>query len=265
MTSGADRYVVLCYHDVEPQTRAAGGGPTRFSTPTAMFERMLDTILEHGYRGCSLAEARARPGTRRVAITFDDANIGQYAQAVPALRARDMSATIYVCTEWIGRPGFMSWDDLRAARDAGISIQSHTRSHPFLSELGEAALRRELAESKERLDRELGQETNEIAFPGGDAPQRRLRSLIWDCGYTTAVGTRWGLNADDADPHRFVRRCTVRGDISVRDATRLIAGDAWLGVARNASEMVLRNLRTFLGASRYARARKRALDLLSGE
>ncbi|MBK7905611.1 MAG: polysaccharide deacetylase family protein [Gemmatimonadetes bacterium] len=262
MTSRADQYVVLCYHDVEPRTRAAGGGPTRFSTPTAMFERMLDTILEQGYRGCSLAEARVRPGTRRVAITFDDANRGQYEQAVPALRARDMSATIYVCTEWIGRPGFMSWDDLRAARDAGMSIQSHTRSHPFLSELGEQALRQELTESKARLDRELGKETHEIAFPGGDAPQRRLRSLIWDCGYTTAVGTRWGLNADDADPRLFVRRCTVRGNISVADAKRFINADPLLGVSNRARESVLRNLRSFMGASRYERVRRRFLNLV---
>jgi len=52
--------------------------------------------------------------------------------------------------------------DLRALRevaDLGISVQSHTRTHPFLSELGSAALREELLRSKERLDRELRQET----------------------------------------------------------------------------------------------------------
>lgn len=260
----ASRWVGLCYHDVLPTTDAAGGGPERFAAPLPMFERMLDTIQAEGFAGCSLERARQSPGTRRVAITFDDANLGQFVHAMPALRARGMTATIYVVTDWVGREGFMTWDQLRQVVDWGMSVQSHTRSHPFLSELGAAALREELLRSKERLDRELRQSTTELAFPGGDAPRRALRPLMREAGYTVAVGSRWGINRDADPPERFITRCTARGSLSVEDARRYVHYDRWFALREEPREMVLRSLRAAMGPSRYAALRRRLLDRASG-
>ncbi len=262
-SGGATHWPALVYHDVVPATRASGGGPDRFSVPVAMFERMLDAIRLDGFIGCSLAAAIASPCRRRVAITFDDATLGQFEYAMPALRARGMTATVYVVTEWIGRPGFMTWDQLRRIVDWGMSVQSHTRSHPFLSELDVTHLRAELTESKERIDRELRQGTTEVAFPGGDAPRRALRNVLWEAGYRVAVGTRWGRNADGAQPGHFIQRCTVRGDISAAEAKRYVNGDRWLAMRMFPREMVLRSLRASLGPSRYARWRRRFLDARS--
>jgi len=262
MPAADDRWVALCYHDVFPATRAAGGGPERFAVPTPMFERMLDTIREEGFRGCSLGEAIACPGTRRVAITFDDATESQYRHAMPALRARAMTATVYAVPQWVGRPGYMTWDQLREISHWGMSVQSHSLSHPFLSECDRERLRHELRESKAALDRELGQRTTEIAFPGGDAPRRALRGELSAAGYAIHVGTRWGLNEDGRTGAGFVKRCTVRGDISVEQARRFVRGDAWLAAANLPREAVLRNLRAAVGPSRYARWRRRLLDTL---
>lgn len=257
-------WVALVYHDVVPETSAEGGGPERFFVPAAMFERMLDIIREQGHQGCSVARAIQARGQPRVAITFDDAPAGVFAHAIPALRARGMTATIYTVTDWVGRPGFMTWDQLRQAAAWGMSIQSHTRSHPFLSELDEPALRAELAESKATLDRELGQQTTEIAFPGGNAPRRALRHVMRDLGYQVAVGTRWGRNADVDAPRGIIRRCTVRGAITPEQARRFVQGDPWLALTRHPKELALRTIRATLGASRYSRWRRGLLNLLAG-
>jgi peptidoglycan/xylan/chitin deacetylase (PgdA/CDA1 family) len=260
----APSWVALVYHDVLPATTASGGGPERFAVPVAAFETMLDTMLEGGFLGCSLDEAMRARGCARIAITFDDATSSQFDHAMPALRARGMTATVYVVRDWVGRPHYMTWDQLRRIRDWGMSVQSHTRSHPFLSELGAVELRDELERSKEALDRELAQETTEIAFPGGDPPARRLRHLIAATGYRVAVGTRWGVNADTPDLSHFIRRCTVRGDITADRARRYLAADPWLSLTMTPRETALRTIRSTLGASRYARWRRRILDLLSG-
>lgn len=258
-------WVCLVYHDVVPATAASGGGPERFSVPVPMFERMLDTIRDAGCTGCSLETALQGRGRPRVAITFDDANAGQFHHAMPALRARNMTATVYVATDWIGTPGFMTWDQLRQIKDWGMSVQSHTRSHPFLSELDGDGVRRELADSKAILDRELRQDTAEIAFPGGDPPTRRYHYLMRDTGYRVAVGTRWGTNADAApDLARFIKRCTVRGDVTPDQARRYVAADPLLALTHGPKEAVLRTLRSTLGASRYARWRRRFLDAVAG-
>jgi peptidoglycan/xylan/chitin deacetylase (PgdA/CDA1 family) len=259
-------WIALCYHDVLPTLPGSGGGPQHFTTSLTGFECMLDTIRQQGLIGCSLLEAWQDPSNKRVAITFDDGDKGQFVYAVPALVERGMTATFYITTEWVGRSGYVSWSDLHEMVAAGMSIQSHTRSHPFLSELSAAALVSELTDSKRTLEDKLGVEVREIAFPGGDAPARRLRGLIAESGYDIAVGTRWGKNTGRSEQTVQVplRRCTVRGHTSRAAAERVLTGDRWLGLKTNAKEVTLRRLRSSLGASRYARVRRAFLDFLPG-
>jgi peptidoglycan/xylan/chitin deacetylase (PgdA/CDA1 family) len=228
---------------------------------------LLDTIAECGYVGLSLEQVLATPGQPRVAITFDDGTRGQFDHAVPALRARGMTASFYVTTDWIAQSGYMTWSELRQLVEWGMSVQSHTKTHPFLSELGPDDLRAELAGSKAALDRELNQDTSELAFPGGDEPTRRLRSIVADTGYRTVVGSRWGINEDEIRtfPHyRPIRRCTARGAISPEWTRRVIRGDKLLGLRHFTREAGLRRLRSTVGASRYAHLRRALLNALSG-
>jgi peptidoglycan/xylan/chitin deacetylase (PgdA/CDA1 family) len=202
-----------------------------------------------------------------VAITFDDGTAGQFEHALPALRERGMSATFFVTTDWIGSPGFMSWDQLRELVRSGMSVQSHTKSHPFLSELGEMELRLELAESKRMLDGELKQDTTQLGLPGGNAPRRSLRPILAQVGYKVVAGSRWGVNAEARDiaqgPGPWIRRCTAPTHLSPELARRIVHGDLRIGLGRGIREAVLYGLRGVLGASRYAGWRRRILDTVS--
>ena len=221
--------------------------------------------MELGYLGCSLEAAMGKRGVpRRVAITFDDGTRGQFDQAAPALTARGMTATFFVTTDWVGSPGFMTWDQLRGLKSMGMSVQSHTKSHPFLSELGAAELRDELAASKRELDAELRQDTQQMAFPGGNAPHRRLRPILAEVGYRVVAGSRWGVNDDDQGARRapWVRRCTAPRDASREFVARILRGDRRLRLARGLRETVLYGMRGLLGASRYARIRRGVLDAM---
>ena len=81
-----------------------------------------------------------------------------------------MTATFFVTTDWIGKPGFASWDELRDMKAAGMSIQSHSHTHPLLASVDRARARSELVESKRLLDQGLGQDTDTFALPGGSLP-----------------------------------------------------------------------------------------------
>ena len=256
-------WVCLLFHDVLPATAAAGGGAERFAVPVQAFGQWLDAIAEAGLSGVSVAGAVAAPGTARAAITFDDGTSSQFEHAAPALRARGMTATFYVITDRVGQPGYMSWDQLRTLRDWGMSIGSHTRSHPFLSELAAGPLRDELAQSKAALDRALGQDTVDLSFPGGNAPRRALRPLLHETGYRRIAGSRWGRNPDGGGG--WVRRCTARGDVTPDLAARVVTGDPWLTAVRAPREALLNGVRAVVGPSRYARWRRRVLDRLAGE
>jgi peptidoglycan/xylan/chitin deacetylase (PgdA/CDA1 family) len=198
-----------------------------------------------------------------VGITFDDGVRSDYEVAYPALAARGMSATFFVVTGRVGSSGYVTWSELREMRAGGMSIQSHTCTHPFLSELSEAALRRELRDSKCAIDDALGQETDQLAFPGGDPPRRTLRHLLLESGYRVVATSRWGVNhGRDPSALRRVRRCTISGRHDPALFKRTLAGDRGLALARGARETALGSVRTWLGPSRYATWRRMFIDAL---
>jgi peptidoglycan/xylan/chitin deacetylase (PgdA/CDA1 family) len=74
---------------------------------------------------------------------------------------------------------WMSWDEARAMRDAGMSIGGHTVTHPVLGSLDEAAQRMEVVGCRERIAAELGEPMRWFSYPVGfpgsfDATTRRL-------------------------------------------------------------------------------------------
>jgi peptidoglycan/xylan/chitin deacetylase (PgdA/CDA1 family) len=111
----------------------------------------------------------------------------------------------------------MTWDQIRALRDAGMDVESHTRSHRVLQTLDAAALADELAGSRADLERELGQPCRAIAYPVGRAITHipHIRQAVADAGYrvgfTNASGSTLLRNGVD----RFdVRRIAVDRDLS---------------------------------------------------
>lgn len=259
------RWVCLLYHDVAPVGHGVTGGPEYFSVSETGFRRQLDAIAHEGLRGCSIEHALVT-SEPKVAISFDDGTAGMYERAFPALVERGMSATFFITTTWVGTSGFVTWDQLREMKRAGMSIQSHTRTHPFLSELSAAQLGVELRGSKEEIDGQLGQDTRQIGLPGGDAPRGKLADLIGEAGYSVVGTSRWGVNRTVVghDPVR-IRRCTVRADPGEERFRRIITGDRWLAFERRSREFVLRSMRDALGPTRYARWRRRVLDASGGD
>ncbi|MCH8966816.1 MAG: polysaccharide deacetylase family protein [Planctomycetes bacterium] len=212
-----------------------------------------------------MAEVLRNPSERRVAISFDDGEIGQFDHAFPILVSRGMSATFFVTTSWVGRPGYVSWDQLGEMARAGMSIQSHTHTHPFLSELGAPALESELRISKMKLDDHLAQNTDGLALPGGDPPRHAFRGLVRQVGYTLVATSRWG-RGPEAPPNRGdpieVRRCTVRGEPRDVDFRRIVTADRWLASRRRVRDGILGAIRSGLGPTRYSIWRTRFLNLL---
>lgn len=88
----------------------------------------------------------------------------------------------------------MTWDQVRAMRDAGMDIESHTRGHRVLQTLDGDGLRDELAGARVDLERELGRPARVIAYPVGRtiAPFPQVRAAVaaagYQCGLTNASG-----------------------------------------------------------------------------
>jgi peptidoglycan/xylan/chitin deacetylase (PgdA/CDA1 family) len=255
------------YHGLTPRAQRAPAVSDWFDVPARTFEAQLDLMRALGYPGRSIEHALAHPDARHVAVSFDDGVVSHFEAAFPALSARGMTATFFITTAWVGKPGYVTWPQLREMKIAGMSIQSHTRTHPFLSELTLGKLRDELAGSKADLDDALGQATDTLALPGGDAPAARFRSLVEEVGYRVVATSRWGTNPVAKLDHapRWLRRCTVRGAPAEAVMRSVLDGDPWLALRHGARERMLGLLRDSLGATRYAKWRRLVLRHVTGE
>ena len=97
----------------------------------------------------------------RVTLTFDDSLKDHLLIAAPLLEERGWRGTFTLVTDWVGRDErHLTWDDVRELVRRGHEIATHTKTHPELVKLlakqGEAAVRRELAESRDAIADAVG-------------------------------------------------------------------------------------------------------------
>jgi peptidoglycan/xylan/chitin deacetylase (PgdA/CDA1 family) len=90
---------------------------------------------------------------------------------------------------------FLTWDEVRALAAAGMGIGSHTHTHRSLGHLPEEDQRRELAESRQILERHLGRAVTTLAYPYGGAGDisDQTKRLAREAGYEVAFALRRGV------------------------------------------------------------------------
>jgi peptidoglycan/xylan/chitin deacetylase (PgdA/CDA1 family) len=100
-------------------------------------------------------------------LSFDDGHITWRDVVAPILDDLGVRATFFVTSTLIGRPGNLTWADVRNLADAGHTIGSHTLTHPRLSDESDDSAAREIRESKATIEHETGLEVRDFAAPYG--------------------------------------------------------------------------------------------------
>jgi peptidoglycan/xylan/chitin deacetylase (PgdA/CDA1 family) len=120
-------------------------------------------------------------------------------------------AQVTVHPEAEARDLFVSWDQVRRMRDAGMAIGSHTHRHRVLARLSEAEQREELATSKARLEAELGKPVETIAYPVGtrESFSELTKSLAREVGYQIGFSYYGGINRPGRTDPFNIRRIPV--------------------------------------------------------
>ena len=83
------------------------------------------------------------------------------------VRRFGLTATFFVFTTPIGKDSkLMTWQQLRELQAAGMTIGSHTRTHPVLPDY-HAALHNEVEMSRADIEQHLGRAPHFFAYPFG--------------------------------------------------------------------------------------------------
>lgn len=121
-----------------------------------------------------------------------------------------------------------TWEQVQEQAGRGLfTFGPHSRTHDILSQVGDEEVERQVAGSREDVERRLGTEPTVFAYPNGRASDfdERSKRAVGEAGFTWAFSTRLGLVDADCDP-LALPRIAVGADLSFTRFQLLCAG--WL-------------------------------------
>lgn len=190
LKSQAGRVSVIMYHDI---IKERGADSVWFDVTADEFQKNIDFIVQNGFTVLSLdqlyrhlTEGEPVP-EKSVVLTFDDNYQGFYDNALPVLRQHKFPAAVFVHTAYVGSQtghAKMTWDELKELQKEGlVTIAAHTVTHPDkFAELPLDKQRKELVDSKAKLEGELGIPIPYMAYPIGSNSADTQRLAI-EAGY----------------------------------------------------------------------------------
>jgi peptidoglycan/xylan/chitin deacetylase (PgdA/CDA1 family) len=213
---------ILCYHSVGQRALGVNDvGP-------ALFRRQITLALELGFRvvpAATIAETGGAPD--ELAITFDDGHRSVLTEAAPVLAAYRVPWSLFVVSGWCESIGsdtsglLLTWREIEALAASGVSIGSHSVTHPDFGRLDADRTVEELAASRAMIERRLGFAPESFAIPLGQsmnwtpfaqraAQEAGYRTLYAQAEETRPAGTiaRTFVTCFDRDP---IFRALLRG------------------------------------------------------
>jgi peptidoglycan/xylan/chitin deacetylase (PgdA/CDA1 family) len=229
------RVPILLYHRLGP-TVADG-----MTITTTVFASHMKYLHDNGYTVIPLRQLvdyycgkAPAPKPKSVVIVEDDAHKSVYSEMLPVIRTYGYPVTIFVYPSAISNAKYaMTWEQLRELKRTGLfDIQSHSYWHPnFKKErkkLSGPALDQfvltQLRKSKSRLQTELGQNVDMLAWPFGIYDDYLIAKAA-EVGYI-ATFTIDRRHATSSDPIMKLPRYLLVNADSGKAFVQLLEGNA---------------------------------------
>ena len=198
---------VLMYHSIDERSKQ-----NKLSVSPQSFDNQMRFFKKNRYNVVSLQKLvnmtkSGKPIPRNtVAITFDDGHENNFINAYPVLKRYRLPAIIFVSTEVVGTPGYLTWGQLKEMSDGGlVSIGSHGRTHTSLKSIDDSKeLEDQIINSKNILESRLDKKVDFIAYPGGGF-NTNIIELTKRGGYLGACATNPGPKYPDNDIYAIKR------------------------------------------------------------
>ncbi len=218
---------IILYHNID------GKGP--FSIKSESLLEQFSKIRELGITVVPLKELVRKLESRKsfydtvMVITFDDGFNSMFTKLLPLVNEFKYPVTLFVYTDNIVCRGTKSltWGKLRELDRSGVSVESHTLSHPDLTKITAKydmdtgkKLFDEIYLSKRVLELYLEREVTMFAFPYGRY-DLRLIDLCGLAGYRRIFSTDYGSNIITRNNY-CLRRQHIKNSYSMEHFMTLI-------------------------------------------
>jgi len=250
----AKRIVFLMYHELElPGRRCCQSEPgyVRYILSLDTFRAQLEWMREYGLHGLNVSEALRYPAEPSVCITFDDGSETDLIAAAPVLREFGFGATFYLTAGFLGMPGYLDAEQVRDLQAQGFEIGCHSMTHPYLSDLSEPELKREIVDAKHRIEEIVRGTVDHFSCPGGRYNQPAL-AVARRAGFRTVANSEFHANSPATSSYALGRIAMLR-NLSINEFSAVCQGHGlWKKRLFHQSRRALQRL---LGNRMYDRAR----------
>ncbi|WP_127130144.1 polysaccharide deacetylase family protein [Pseudoflavitalea rhizosphaerae] len=205
---------VLCYHQVRNWKPTDSKSARDYIVPEAAFAAQMKMLADSGYHTILpdqlyeyLNTGKALP-SKPVMLTFDDTDLNQYTFAKPVMDRYGFKGVFFVMTVSLGRPRYMSIEQVKSLSDAGHTIGSHTWDHHNVKKYQGDDWKVQIEKPSKQLEEITGKRIRYFAYPFGlwnpqAIPELKKRGML--------AAFQLYAPRDQQDPLFTIRRIIVPG------------------------------------------------------
>jgi len=250
------------YHEIyklEDRDRLKGLTNPVYNTEINFFQRQMAYLYAKRMKTLTIDELFSKEtssqGEGIVCLTFDDGWRGNYLYAYPVLQEYGLKATFFIATDLIGKPFYMTWENIKEIAASGMSIQSHTVTHRPLAHMRRERVLFELSESKRVIEERLGQEVRHLSLPHGSK-----NGMTWpiakEIGYKTICTSDVGFQTSENNGP-WLKRINMGDRISENKFQLIIHGKNQAIWDMKVTKGLKNMLRGIVGMKNYRKLYKR--------
>ena len=199
---------VLCYHHIR-NTR-----PGDYVVSPSAFAEQMQALADSGYKTILpdqlynyLVSGDPIP-EKSIMLTFDDTDLEQFTVGAAEMSKHNFKGVFFIMNISIGRPRYMSKEQIKQLSDEGNIIEAHTWDHHRVTEYTDADWDKQLNEAKQKLETITGKPVVYFAYPFGlwntaAIPQLQHRGI--------KMAFQLSAKRDSTQPLYTVRRMLVPG------------------------------------------------------
>jgi peptidoglycan/xylan/chitin deacetylase (PgdA/CDA1 family) len=220
---------ILTYHWIRTNPVPADQLGFHLSVTPENFAQQMAFLHYAGVHPITLADAMSALQTgkplpaRPVILTFDD-GYGDFAtRATPVLQRYGFVGTDYVVSGFMGRPAYMTADQVREVDRAGMVIGCHTVNHVDLARVPPPVAANQIKVSHQQLEQLLGHKVLDFAYPYGSSDGTVEQMVLAD-GFRDAVTTHGGTWLQTSNRGAWPRLHVDGGDGLASFAAKALSG-----------------------------------------
>lgn len=205
---------VLCYHDIKDWKPNERASMKEYIVPVQNFKDQMKILYDSGYKTISPDEyyeyltTGAPLPEKPVMITYDDTDLEQFTIGKTEMDKYGFKGVYFIMTISIGRPRYMSKEQIKQLADEGHTIASHTWDHHNVKNYQGDDWDNQLLKSKNTIEGITGKPVKYFAYPFGLWKPEAFPELE-KRGYKAAYIL--STSRDTSDPLYTIRRMIVPG------------------------------------------------------